>query len=90
MRATHYLLQGDIPASFRHHPFLIPLLIILLFLYAKCFYEFRFQTTLFFRGELPCFIIVFVAILLFFVIRNIPLESLEWTRPPNRLQVSRF
>lgn len=82
LRATHYLLQGEVTSSFRNHPLLIPLLAFLLFLYGKRLYEFRFNTSISLRGELLFSIAVLMTFVLFFVIRNIPTESLEWTRPP--------
>lgn len=82
LRATHYLLQGDVTSSIRHHPLFLPLLLFILVLYGKRLYEFRFKTTVSFRGELYCCVAVLVLFVLFFVMRNIPIDTLEWTRPP--------
>jgi hypothetical protein len=35
LRAIHYFLHGNISASVRHHPFLLPLLAFVFFLYVK-------------------------------------------------------
>ncbi len=82
MRATHYLLQGDWAASFRHHPLLIPVLVALLYLYVKRLWEVCSRKMILLRGELPFFVALLAVIVLFFVLRNIPLDSLDWTRPP--------
>lgn len=82
LRATHYLLHGDFVASLRHHPLFMPLLLGVFFLYGKRLYEFRSGTSVSFRGELLCYKILLAVFVLFFVVRNIPVSSLEWTRPP--------
>ncbi len=82
MRATHYLLQGDLAASFRYHPLAIPVLTVLFYLYVKRLWEFSSHKMVVLRGEWTFFVVLLVVIILFFVLRNIPLASLEWTRPP--------
>jgi len=87
LRATHYLLQGNWTASLRYHPLLIPLFCFLSFLYVKRVYEFFLGRNIVHRWELRLCIVVVAVWMAFFLLRNVPLDTLDWTRPPEPTQV---
>ena len=88
LRSTHFLLQGNLAASLRYHPLLIPLLLFLVFLYFKRLYEMFLGRNVLFKRELFLCKIVVMIWIAFFLVRNIPIDSLEWTRPPEPTTVS--
>jgi hypothetical protein len=82
LRAAHYLLHGHILTSFRYNPLFLPIMICVLFLCGKRVYELWNHTIVPFRYELWFYKIILLVFIAFFIIRNIPIASLEWLRPP--------
>ena len=82
LRATHYLLRGNVSQSLRNHPLMIPLLVCILFFYGKRLYEFRKGRNVIFKGELTLVTVILAVFVIFFIVRNIPYPVLDWTRPP--------
>lgn len=82
LRAMHYLLQGNFAESFRNHPLFLPMLICIILFYGKRIIEFRKGKNITFRGEMTLAVTILIVFIIFFIIRNIPLDLLEWTRPP--------
>ena len=82
LRATHYLLNGQFDAAFRCQPLLISLLPIIALLAGKVCYEYLRKTTIKLPFEMQLYWLILIAVLLFFVLRNIPLDCFECLRPP--------
>jgi hypothetical protein len=82
LRATHYLLNGHVTTAFRYQPLAISLFPVIIFLYGKKLYEFYRQKTVQLPFEVSIYWGIFFIICIFFVARNIPLDSLNWLRPP--------
>ncbi|MDR1925371.1 MAG: DUF2752 domain-containing protein [Planctomycetaceae bacterium] len=85
MRAAHYLLHQNFSASFRHHPFFVPFIITVLFFYVKRAYELCRNKTVSFKYELLFCKIILCFVVIFFIVRNIPVSSLDWMRPPKTI-----
>ena len=81
LRATHYLLNGQWGIAFRCQPLLISLLPIIALLAGKVCYERIRNTTVTLPFEIPLYWLILIAVCLFFVLRNIPLDCLEPLRP---------
>ena len=81
LRATHYFLNGQLDIAFRCQPLLISLMPILILLSGKMLYEHwrNIQVTLPFERQL--YWLILIAIVLFFVLRNIPLDCFGCLRP---------
>jgi len=84
LRATHYLLNGQFDAAFRCQPLLISLLPVIALLAGKVFYEYLRKTTIKLPFEMQLYWLILFAVLLFFVLRNIPLDCFECLRPPTK------
>jgi len=82
LRATHYLLNGHFYAAFRHQPLLFCLLPILGVLVGRMFCEKIRNTPIALPFEVQLYWLILIAVCLFFVLRNIPLECFEYLRPP--------
>jgi hypothetical protein len=82
LRATHYLLNGQLDTAFHYQPLLISLLPILALLIGRVFYENLRKTSTTLPFELQLYWLILIAICLFFVLRNIPLDCFECLRPP--------
>ncbi|MDR1964896.1 MAG: DUF2752 domain-containing protein [Planctomycetaceae bacterium] len=85
LRAMYYLLHGHFSVSFRYQPLLVPFLLVILFVGGKRIYEIYNNSTVSFKHELLFYKIFLLVICLFFVMRNIPLDSLNRLRPPEPL-----
>ena len=83
-RATHYLLNGKFDIAFRSQPLLISLSPILILLAGKACYEKLRKTSVTLPFELKIYWLILIAVCLFFVLRNIPLDCFECLRPPSR------
>jgi hypothetical protein len=82
LRATHYLLHGHITTAFRYQPLAMSLLPVVIFLCGKKLCEFYQKKTIQLPFEVFVYWGIFFIICIFFVARNIPLDSLNWLRPP--------
>jgi len=85
MRAVHFLLHGDFFMSLWCNPLVLPMTPLIAFLLFKWFYEWFFVRIIPFPCQKLVGWSVVVIFLLFFVARNIPVEFLEFLRPPARL-----
>lgn len=83
LRATHYLLNGQFDTAFRYQPLLISLLPILALFVGKACYENLWNTSATLPFELQIYWLILIAVCLFFVLRNIPLDCFECLRPPS-------
>jgi hypothetical protein len=81
-RAIHYCLNGNISESVRHHPLLLPFFVVIIFLYIKRGYELFSGKIISFRFELLMSKIILFIFIIFFVVRNIPIDYWAWLRPP--------
>ncbi|MDR0520862.1 MAG: DUF2752 domain-containing protein [Planctomycetaceae bacterium] len=82
-RAAFYLIHGQAATAFRYQPLFTVLLPVLFFLICRRLYELVFETTVKLPLELPLYRLIAVAVCVFFVLRNIPLECFAWLRPPD-------
>ena len=82
LRATHYLLNGQFGTAFRYQPLMISLLPILALLAGKALYGYFQKTSIILPFELYLYWLILIAIGLFFVLRNIPLDCFDCLRPP--------
>lgn len=82
LRATYSFLHGDFLAIFRYNPLYIPLICCVVFLYVKRVYEFVFRTKVAFKGEMAVYKGIAIVVITFFLVRNIPISALDWSRPP--------
>ena len=82
LRATHYLLNGQLYIAFRHQPLLFCLLPILVLLVGKLLCKKIRNTSIALPFELQIYWLILITICLFFVLRNIPLDCFEYLRPP--------
>jgi len=82
LRATHYFLNGQFDIAFRHQPLLISLLPILILLVGKMLYEKIRNSHVALPFELQFYWLILIAVCLFFVLRNIPLDCFGYLRPP--------
>ena len=83
LRATHYLLNGQLNTAFRCQPLLISLSPVLVLLAGKVCYENLRNKTVALPFELQLYWLILIAVCLFFVLRNIPLDCCECLRPPS-------
>jgi len=81
LRATHYFLNGQFTLAFRCQPLLFCLLPILALLAGKLCYEHLRKTSFTFPFEWHVYWLIFFAVCLFTVLRNIPLDCFECLRP---------
>lgn len=86
-RATHYLLHGDIYTALKYNPlFVILLPIIMLMLIQLAVQKFTYQQFRIPLFEKQWFILgLFFILCIYFIIRNIPLDFLEFLRPPKKI-----
>ncbi|MDR3198741.1 MAG: DUF2752 domain-containing protein [Planctomycetaceae bacterium] len=82
LRAIHYLLHGHITTAFRYQPLAMLLFPVVIFLFGKRLYEFYRQKTVQLPFEVSVYWGIFFIICIFFAARNIPLDFLNWLRPP--------
>jgi len=82
LRATHYLLNGQLDIAFRCQPLLISLMPILILLSGKMLYAKWRNTPITLPFERQLYWLILIAIVLFFVLRNIPLACFDCLRPP--------
>lgn len=83
LRATHYLLHGNLIESMRNHPLFVPMLFFIFLFYGKRLYELYKGQNVTFRGEMLLAKIILIVFVFFFFVRNIPISALDWTRPPS-------
>jgi hypothetical protein len=88
MRAMHFLLTGSIFLSLRCNPLVIFLFPLIIFLLIKWLYAIFGQKELTFRGLQYIYWGVLVVIVLFFIIRNIPVRAFDFLRPLKHGDVS--
>ena len=81
LRATHYFLNGQWNLAFRCHPLLFCLFPILALLVGKLGYEHLRKTSYTLPFESHVYWLILAIVLLFWVLRNIPLECFECLRP---------
>jgi len=81
LRAVHYFLNGRWDAAFRCQPLLFLLIPILVPLAGKLCYEHIRKTSLTFPFESQVYGLIVIAVCLFTVLRNIPLDCFECLRP---------
>ncbi|MDR0328705.1 MAG: DUF2752 domain-containing protein [Planctomycetaceae bacterium] len=82
LRATHYLLNRQFVLAFRCQPLMISLLPFLVLLVGKMLYEKWKNADVILPFEIHIYWLILIAICLFFVLRNIPLDCFECLRPP--------
>ena len=85
LRAIHYLLNGQFGTAFRYQPLLISLSPILLLLAGKVGYENLRNRTVTLPFEVQLYWLILIAVCLFFVLRNVPLDCFECLRPPKTM-----
>jgi len=81
LRATHYFLNGQFSIAFRCQPLLFFLTPILVLLAGKLCYEYLRKTSVTFPFESQVYWLIVIAVCLFAVLRNIPLDCFECLRP---------
>ena len=82
LRATHFLLNGQLGTAFHCQPLLMLLTPILALLAGKSLYEHTRKKSAPLPFEIPIYWLIVMAVCLFFVLRNIPLECFDCLRPP--------
>jgi len=82
LRATHYFLNGQVALAFRCQPLLFFLIPILAPLAGKLCYEHIRKTSFTFPFESQIYWLILIAVCLFAVFRNIPLECCDCLHPP--------
>jgi len=80
---THYFLNGQFGIAFRYQPLLISLLPILALLIGKVCCENLRKTSTTLPFAMQIYWLILIVVLLFFVLRNIPLDCFECLRPPS-------
>ncbi|MDO4574494.1 MAG: DUF2752 domain-containing protein [Planctomycetia bacterium] len=80
-RSLHYLLQGDVATSFRYQPLMFPTLLILAVLYAQQALLALFGKTFTLPGARLLGQIVLIVVVVYFVLRNLPLACFDSLRP---------
>jgi hypothetical protein len=81
-RAVHYLLRGNLSVSFRCNPILIPIILAVSMLFLKRIYELYRKVSINFKYESLLYKLILFLVIAFLIFRNVPLQSLEWLRPP--------
>jgi len=87
-RAIHYILNGQLGIAFRCQPLLVSLLPIIALLAGKVGYEHLRKTTVRLPFEMQLYWLILIAVLLFFVLRNIPLDCFECLRPVSSVRLT--
>jgi len=82
LRATHYLLNGQLDVAFRYQPLLISLMPILILLTGKLLYDKWQNAPVALPFERQLYWLIVIAVCLFCVLRNIPLDCFDCLRPP--------
>jgi len=82
LRSTHYFLNGQLGVAFRCQPLLISLAPILILLVGKMLCENWRNTPITLPFERQLYWLILIAIILFFVLRNIPFDCFDCLRPP--------
>ena len=84
MRATHYLLNGHLATSLRYNPLVLLILPLLVFSAVRFLCSMFLHREIPFPGQVGVYWAVLIVFLLFFIVRNIPLDVLDVLRPPIR------
>ena len=84
MRATHYLLNGQLATSLRYNPLVLLILPLLVFSTVRLLSWMFLQREIPFPGQAGVYWAVLIVFLFFFIVRNIPLDVLDVLRPPIR------
>jgi hypothetical protein len=83
LRATHYFLNGQFNIAFRCQPLLFCLMPVLVLLAGKMCYEHIRKASFTLPFETKIYWLILIAVCLFAVMRNIPLDCFECLRPPS-------
>ena len=81
-RAVHFLLQGDWKTSLHYNPLVILFLPILLLLPGQWLYEIFYRKSIHYSLQAKFYLGLAIVVIVFFVLRNVPLTGFEILRPP--------
>lgn len=81
-RASHFLLKGEFLKSLRYHPFILPLLPMMGLLFYRFFYESITEKEWHLPGLRFFSLALLILLLVFWILRNIPLVFFDLLRPP--------
>jgi hypothetical protein len=84
MRATHYLVTGHPLTSLRYNPLVLSVLPLLVFSAIRWFCPVFMGRDIPFPRQTGVYWAVLIVFLVFFIVRNIPLELFDVLRPPVR------
>ncbi|MCL2118484.1 MAG: DUF2752 domain-containing protein [Planctomycetaceae bacterium] len=84
MRAAHYLLNGHLTTSLRYNPLVLLILPLLVFSAVRLLCWMFLRKEIPFPGQTGVYWVALIVFLVFFIVRNIPLESFAGLRPPGR------
>ena len=82
MRATHYLLNGHLTTGLQYNPLVLVVLPLLVFSAVRLLCWMFLQRDIPFPGQVGVYWAVLIVFLLFFIVRNLPLEFFDVLRPP--------
>jgi len=82
MRAAHYLMTGRPSTGLRYNPLVVLVLPLLVFSTVRWFGSVFIARDIPFPGQTTVYWTVLIVFLVFFVVRNIPLELFDVLRPP--------
>lgn len=81
-RASYHLIHAHWGSSLRYHPLVLPMMPILILLFVRYFYQFFTGREYRVWGLYPFTVFLLIFFILFWILRNIPLECFELLRPP--------
>ena len=84
-RAVHFLLRGDWKISLHYNPLVILFLPVLLLLLFQWIYEIFHQKNFHFPFKAKLYLGIAIVVIVFFVLRNLPLAGFEILRPPENV-----
>jgi len=84
IRATHHLLNGQLTTCLRYNPLVLPVLPLLIFSALRLLSGMFLRRVIPFPGQTAVYWGVLIVFLVFFIVRNIPLDGLDVLRPPVR------
>ncbi|GHT45762.1 membrane protein [Planctomycetales bacterium] len=82
-RALFYLVHGDIATAFRYQPLFMAMMPIILLLVGRRLYELFCNVSVPLPFELQLYRLIAIAVCVYFVLRNVPLDYFDWLCPPS-------